>query len=415
MKRILALLFCGVLLFSMAACGETEQPTAGTDSPSSTTVTETDSSTDEVSASTQTDGQTDASTEVSSEPSTEVSTDVSTDSSTDTTPPNSDTEKEEPKEEIMKYGLIMDDDSKRILVVNPEKGGSFPESWTFKSSCIVWEWSTDDASGAKMEGRNINIDCAKYRYSAYYKKDVIIFCGSAGYAGIIDYKTKELLFEAKVDVDGPHSVELMPNGDLVMACSGNSNYDAGAILYYPLSSGATSYTSSVPLWGAHSVVYDPDNQMILALGGKEVIGLTVTDGGTKTAKLVTVPEKHVEMFYPGTTVPNGGGHELIPIFGQPGKYFLAADGLFLYDSVKNTISYDDALATKYTLAQTKGMAYFADGISVQTAHNQGGTGNYRSAAFRVLYPDGETMKEVMVPHISGRATYKVSVFTKDYR
>ncbi len=406
MKRILALLFCGVLLFSMAACGEnTENPTTGTDSQSS--VTATGSSTDEVSASTQTDGQTDASAEASTDSSSEDSTDISDN-------PSTDADEEDPKEEIMKYGLIMDDSGNKILVVNPELGGSSPSDFDW-SKAIVWEWSVNDAKGCKIYGQDVRIDCTKYRYSSYYKKDVIIFCGSKGWAGIIDYETKEVLFETKVNVAGPHSVELMPNGDLVMACSGNSNYDAGAILYYPLSSGATSYSSSVSLWGAHSVVYDPDNKMILALGGKEIIGLTVTDGGTKTAKLVTVPEKHVEMFYPGTTAPNGSGHELIPVLGQPGKYFLAADGLFLYDSVNNTISYDDALATKYTLAQTKGMAYFADGISVQTAHNQGGTGNYRSSLLRVLYPEGDTLKEVMIPHRSGSATYKVGVFTKDYR
>ncbi len=411
MKRMLALLFCGAMLFSLAACGGNGE-SSDTDSVSNSTVSQTDTASEEVSASSETETDTAVSTLTDTESSTDSQTDTSTDTGTVTPPVQ---QPEEPKEEPMKYGLIMDDSSKRILVVNPEKGGSFPSSWTFKSSCVVWSWSTDDAKGAQMEGRNINIDCTKYRYSAYYQKDVIIFCGSGGYAGIIDYKTKDLLFEAKIDVDGPHSVELLPNGDLVVACSGNSNYDAGCVLYYPLSAGETTYCDKVMLWGAHSVVYDPDNKLILALGGKEVIGLSVTDGGTKNAKMTSLPEKHVEMFYPGTTAPNGSGHELIPVLGQPGKYFLAADNLFLYDSTANTISYDDALATKYNLAQTKGMAYFADGVSVQTADKQGGSSNYRSLAFRVLYPDGDTMKEVMVPHISGRETYKVSVFTKDYR
>ncbi len=394
MKRMLALLFCGVILFSFVACGETEQPTdtdTGASSTSSTAIGDTGSEDD-----------------VSSE--TNVQTDTSTDTETNTDT-GSDKE-EDPKEDVMKYGLILDDNGSNILVVNPELAGTSPADFDI-TKAIVWEWSVFDAKGSMIHGQDVRIDCTKYRYSSYYKKDVIIFCGSKGWAGIIDYETKELLFETTVNVPGPHSVELLPNGDMIMACSGNSDYDAGCILYYPLSAGGSMYCDKYPLWGAHSVVYDPEEELIYALGGSDVVSLAVMRPGTKEAKFAFAGLR-LKLTYPdGNT--DGGGHELIPMLGQPGKYFLASNQLMILDVKEGTVSRTDEMAVKYNLTNIKGMAYFADGISVQTAHNQGGTGTYRSSVLRVLYPEGDTLKEVMIPHRGGSATYKISVFMKDYR
>ena len=90
--------------------------------------------------------------------------------------------------------------------------------------------------------------------------------------------------------------------------------------------------------------------------------------------------------------------------------------------MNRTVSAVELQANQYTKAKVKGMAYFPDGTMVQTAHDQGGTGTYRSSLFRIIYPtmsSGRVKKriieDVMIPHAKDCHTYKVSVFTKDYQ
>ncbi len=383
MKRILSLLFCGVLLFSMAACGETEKPTE---------------------------------TDVSAKPSEFSSVSDSHASITDSEQ-NDTSETEEVKLTVfdpeMDHKLIMDDSAKRILVVDLDKGSS-PEDWSMENA-VIWEWSVDDAVGASIQGKDVRIDSAKYRYSAYYKKDVIVFCGSSGWVGIVDYETKKLLFEHNPG-HGPHSVELLPNGDLILACSGNDGAAEGRILYYPLSSGSL-YPSAekVMLNSAHGVCYDPTNEVVWALGGTEIIALKVLGTG-ENAKLTKIGGL-------GTSLGVSGGHVLSPAFGNPGKYWVSSSQqTWIFDANEATLSSTDLKCDKYSNKGVKGMAYFADGTMVQTAHDQGGTGTYRSSELRILYlteSSGKVaqavVKEVMIPHRSGSQSYKVHVFTKDYQ
>ncbi len=388
MKRIFALLFAGVFLLSLAACTP-DTPTTDT------------GSTPPVSGSTlPTSDRTDAGT-------------PSTDSSDENT-----SGKDEVQLKVfdpsLDHKVIMDDSAKRILVVDLDKGSS-PKDWSMENA-VIWEWSTDMAKGAAMQGKSINIDSAKYRYSEYYKKDVIIFCGSSGWVGILDYETKALLFEDQPGL-GPHAVELLPNGDLVVACSDNSGPN-GCVLYYPLASGASKPSSAkVKLDSAHGICYDPQTEMIWALGSREIIALQVQGEGA-SAKLTKINGM-------GASLPTGhsGGHVLAPAYGNPGKYWVSSSKqTWIFDAEQESISPTALQCKKYTNAEVKGMAYFADGTMVQTAHDQGGTGTYRSSELRILYlteSSGKVtqavVKEVMIPHRSGSQSYKVHVFTKDYQ
>ncbi len=383
MKRILTLILMGILAFSLTACG----PETPSDSQ------------------TENGGQT------------AVSVPGADTSSSDTEDKNT-SGKDEVQLNVfdpeMDHKVIMDDSSKTILVVDFDRGSS-PADWNVEDG-IVWEWSTDDAVGSSMYRSNVSIDSVKYRYSEYYKKDVIVFCGSAGWVGIIDFATKELIFEDKPG-KGPHSVELLPNGDLVVACSDNGGPE-GCVLYYPLASGASAASSAkVKLDSAHGVCYDPQNEIIWALGSTEIIGLKITGSG--------VSAKLTEISGTGASFAKGhsGGHVLSPAYGQPGKYWVSSSKqTWVFDSEKESISPTALQCKKYTNAEVKGMAYFPDGTMVQTAHDQGGTGTYRSSEFRVLYLAKSTgkvtqavVKEVMIPHRTGSQTYKVHVFTKDYQ
>ncbi len=390
MKRLLTLLFSGAMLLSFAACGETEQPTDTDSQP--------------------------VSSEVFSVSDTDTST-TDTDTSTTDTEQKDTSEKEDVKAKVfdtsLDHKLIMDDSSKRILVVDLDKGNS-PEEWSMENA-VIWEWSVDEAKGASFYGKDVRIDSTKYRYSSYYKKDVIVFCGSAGWVGIIDYETKEVLFDHKPG-QGPHSVELLPNGDLVVACSGNDGAAEGRVLYYPLSSGSSAPSPKpIMLNSAHGVCYDPQNEVVWALGSTEVIALKPVGSG-KDAKLMQIAGM-------GASLGVTGGHVMTPAFGNPGKYWLSSSQqTWIFDANEGTVSSTDLKCDEYSNKGVKGMAYFADGTMVQTAHDQGGTGTYRSSELKIMYlaeSSGKVtqavVKSVMIPHRVGSQTYKVHVFTKDYQ
>lgn len=301
----------------------------------------------------------------------------------------------------------MDDSGTRIIVADLDLCGDSPEDIVIED-CIIWEWDSAKAEGGALRGKDLRIDESKYRYSSYWKKDVIIFSGSGGYIGVIDYQTKQLLFSHNPG-RGPHSVELLPNGDLVAVCSGNSNSSDGCVLYYALTKGEKKPSSQYSLESAHGVVWDPENNVVWALGGKKIVAFNVSEG-----KLSLINGMGVSGF--------SGGHELTPILGSPGEYWVSVGKQVLrFDGNNGTIVESYQNSEKISNKNVKGIAYFEDGSMIQTAHDQGGTGTYRSSELRILYTEYSTgkvqtvlFKELMIPHRPGSQTYKIGVFTKNY-
>lgn len=387
MKRIFSLILCCVLTVGMfAACGEDPAPVPGTDSAT-------------------------PSTQESQKP----APDASTDSSTDSENSDASSEKEEDKVQLfdpnLDHKVIMDDSATKILIADLNLCGEDPKDIKMED-CIVWEWDTNEATGAKICGQKVTMDEAGLRYSAYWKRDVVIFCGSGGWVGVVDYATKEVLFEDNPG-NGPHSVEMLPNGDLVLACSGNGN-GMGTVLYYPLSEGKTKPANSINLESAHGVCYDPTNEMIWVLGGYEIIGCVIRNG--KLTKLNGTGASLKD-------IGHGGGHDFVPVFGDPGKYWVSGSKtIMLFDANEQTITDSFPRSSSYTGTNVKGIAWFEDGTMIISAHDQGGTGTYRSSEFRFLYlgyTEGKikqvAVKEIVIPHRPGSQTYKIHALSKNYQ
>jgi len=303
------------------------------------------------------------------------------------------------------HKVIMDDSGTRILIADLD-GRDAPNGIDI-AECIVWEW---DANDTELKGKGLTLDEAGFRYSAYWERNVVIFCCSSGYVGAIDYMTRELLFWDKPGY-GPHSVELLPSGDMIVACSGNSHSENGRVLYYPLTQGKTTPTSSVPLVSAHGVCWDPENEVSWVLGNNKIIACIVKDG------------KLVELSGMGVTLNEGGGHDLSPVYGHPGLYWVSTGTkLWIFDSNEGTVTNSFAFPVKYTGSQVKGIAWFPDGTMISTAHDQGGTGYYRSSEFLIRYLNGTKDEEgnqipqsVIIPHRKGSETYKVHTFSGKYQ
>ena len=382
MKKYFAFLLCFCLLVSLAACGETSDPSGSTGTQSL------------------------------SETNTDASSETDTQSLTSSSDSESNADDVQLYDPTMEHKVIMDDSDTKILVADLNLCGENPEDIEIED-CIIWEWDTNDAVGTPIYGKKVTMDEAGFRYSAYWDRDVIIFCGSGGWVGIVDYESKELLFSDNPG-KGPHSVELLPNGDLIVACSGNSTSSDGRVLYYPLSEGRTDIGSVLPLKSAHGVCWDPTNEVIWALGGDEIIACIVSSGSLTEIEGMGASLK---------SIGHSGGHDLVPVYGQPGKYYVSCTKkILMFDANEGKISESFVRSNSYKGESVKGIAWFADGTMVLTAHDQGGTGTYRSSEFRFLYlgmSSGKVkvvkVKELVIPHRAGSQTYKVHTFTKDYQ
>ena len=287
------------------------------------------------------------------------------------------------------------------------------------SACKVWEWVPRKESTCKyFHLVGTGIDDAKFRYSSYYKTDVVIATSSRGWAAVIEYPSGKVLWESPI-LYSPHSIEMLPNGDIVVACSGGNKWSTnGTLYYYPLSSGDSTVCSSVKLPSAHGLCWDPSQEILWGLGMDEITGYRVLDGGTVNARLEAMEGKRV------TFARDNGGHDLVPAFGQPGKYWATCvAGIWLFDSHTMTITSDVDYRSIYTGKDIKGVAYFADGTMIQS---RAGYGNNTASAYgaTILATFTLSAKESDPSKIQAtrgaisfdsREFYKVHTFTKNYQ
>ena len=389
MKRILTLLLAVILMLSLAACGG---ETATTDTGSADA-----SASDTASGSTASSGA--------------PATDTDSQSTSSTEP-----EEEKPllyDDSIDHLFMVTDITNHSIVVYDLDACEGDFNKLTDDKTAIVWEWDAEKDPNCKINP-GAGIDSAKFRYSAYYKKDVVIACSSGGWAGVIDYEKKTVLWEYNVG-NGPHSIEMIPNGDVVVACSS----DPGALAYVPLSAGATKPSSSIPSLYCHGVSWDPENEWLWVLEDDGVYAAGIKNMGTKEGQIYRIGGT-------GSKFGNGitGGHAFSPIYGQPGMYWASsASHLWQFDSVNETITRTyDRSSTLTAKSNIKGIASFVDGTVVETVAGLCGNDTYgwSSDGLRIITREMTSGKVQVVVTVvkfepSHREFYKVQPFTKEYQ
>ncbi|MBO5213632.1 MAG: hypothetical protein J6B86_02540 [Clostridia bacterium] len=377
-KRIFSLFLCVLISLSFVACGGT--------SPADDSV-QTDSDKTSVNVSTKTDKNTDT----------------------------NDGDTDEKEEEIPGYDPTMEHKfiacdiiSHGIVVFDLNACDGDFQRLTDDDVAVVWEWDPEEDPNLKTKGPNLGIDSAKYRYSSYYEKDVMIACSSNGWVGIIDYEAKTLLWETTVS-GGPHSVEMLPNGDLVVGCSSKP----GALVYYAISAGYNKKVHSIPSLYCHGVSWDPEEECLWVLEHTGVYAAVIENMGTKNGKIIRIDRS-------GAQFPKNytGGHAFSPVAGQPGRYWASSGGdLWQFDANDEKMYSNYPMNLYLSRGSIKGVTSFADGTVIETI---GGIGNnsqsWSSAGFLIVTRDRET-QEVKSEYVlfDHRDFYKIQPFTKDYQ
>ncbi len=280
-----------------------------------------------------------------------------------------------------------------------------------KDAAVVWEWDADEDARCKNPTKiSYSISGVRYRYSEYYKKDVVVACANFGWVGIIDYEACKLLWESTdPTLEGAHSVELLPNGDVVVGVSGKS----GKVAYFSVASGKKNAISYVSSPQNHGVFWDPEKQCIWALENDGAFKVVVENMG-ENAKLV---RKNALM---ATFSGDGGGHAFAPVAGEPGKYWASGGrALWIFDTktMKMTKS------ASFQSGAIKGNCSFADGTVVQAIAGLGNTKySFGSNGFRIYTKKMVTSGNTESPKYSSvdvtfldREFYKVQTFTKNYQ
>ena len=289
-------------------------------------------------------------------------------------------------------------------------GGDF-QKLADDDSAIIWEWKSRSDPNCKLANKIIrSISGVKFRHSGCWDKDVVVACANFGWVGVIDYDTCSLLWECELPV-GPHSVEMLPNGDVVV---GSADGD-GALIYIPLSAGATKPVHTVVCPSCHGVIWDPERELLWTLGLNGVDAYAVENMGTFNGKLVKLD---------GTGCPftgDRGGHAFAPVAGQPGSYWVSAGKLWKFNSKTGQLTSEAALSAN----AIKGICSYEDGTVIQSVAGLNGNNKHSwgSDGFRIItrvMSDGKVktpVNKVTVVTFANqrREFYKIQAFNKNYQ
>ncbi len=238
------------------------------------------------------------------------------------------------------------------------------------SSAIIWTWKpTANLGFASTSGYANSIDEAILRYSEITNSYVVCVTSSSGFMAVVEYPSGKCIWSANASSYGPHSIEYLPNGNVAVALSGNSNTDNGCIRIYTASQGKTSGKFiSLPLKSAHGVIWDDKNELLWALGYDEIIAYRIV-GTQKDPQAIRVAGL-------GGKLPKSGGHNLSVNEHDPDLLWISSSSVYQFRKSTGAFVTDYDGQSKIGITAIKSVDSFADGMvimaratNVYKAHN----------------------------------------------
>jgi len=275
-------------------------------------------------------------------------------------------------------------------------------------SAIVWTWKPTSSLGfPSTTGYGNRVDEAILRYSEVLGSYVLCVTSSSGFMGVAKYPSGEAVWSNVATGLGPHAIEYLPNGNVAVACSGNSNTERGCVRIYTASQGRNSGKYiSIPLDSAHGVVWDDINELLWVLGSTELRAYRI--GGTDAEPTLT------QVSGMGGTIPTKGGHNLSVYGSDPDYLWISGtSAACLYRKSTGTFIEDFPGASAISTSNIKSIDSFPDGrvvravaTNVYAAHNTD-----RLVIFEFDSAGTPTRHEYVFPD---RAFYKARKFSAHY-
>jgi len=164
---------------------------------------------------------------------------------------------------------------------------------------IVWEWKP--AGLLTNASWFVNMSDAK----AVLNNQYILATASTGGVALVRIADKKTLFYAYAGNGNTHSAELLPDGNLVAACS-----TGGYLLLFKTDTAAaqpySGYTKKIALADAHNVVWDNKRQLLWSAAGNKLYAYRYNFNCTQPDLALT----------DSITLPASGCHDLFPDYGR---------------------------------------------------------------------------------------------------
>lgn len=213
--------------------------------------------------------------------------------------------------------VVCNGDERDVFVFGYDTSAS-PEANAerLQTTAALWHWHphrSDLSRPAQSGFRGVN-ECKPVIGGKYI---LITSSWRDGGLALIRRSDKKTLYCA-TKLRGAHSAEVLPDGNIVVAASGEKGFlrvykvnradlDAGTL--QPAEPAGTD----VPLPWGHGVVWDRKGTCLWALGGDEILQLHYArDGDTPALKVAA-----------RVALPEGGGHDLFPMLGDDDRLMVS--------------------------------------------------------------------------------------------
>lgn len=279
------------------------------------------------------------------------------------------------------------------------------------------------AAGNSLDSREIwsisigHAADAKYRENSVFGNVVVV---SGTKAGIYKYPSKETVWSTTNTAQNPHSIELLPSGNVVIASStdGKLRLFKTAALRNNDKSTANSYTDySLP--GAHGVLWDPTYKVLWAIGDYHLKAYKIQGSG-KNETLVEDTSKRISL-------PTGKqhGHDLSPDYTDTRYLYITTNACVMkVDKSTLTLIPEFPNYTLLNATAVKGFSNNASGSFFFTGE-AGGAGTvwdnewYESWCTDSIYyvyrnDSGKALQKVKLTSTKS-AFYKTRVFCGSYQ
>ena len=250
--------------------------------------------------------------------------------------------------EIPEKAVVVAEQSRHsVLIVNSENNE------------VVWSW---DAFRGGISSGDRKLFENPSEAKPVCNNKYILMTASGGAVALIRVADHKMMCYTKCgDFPNPHSAELLPDGNIVVAESRNHEVN---IIKTDFEKGKCEVIKDRKIGSAHNVVWDKDHKCLFLTG-------VVKENGENTTKLFRLDynnNKQAPKFFnqKSFTLFNQaepGGHDLFPVYGEKNKLWLTtANAVYKIDVTDPYNITPDNVQKVYNLSDIKSVSNGPEGI-----------------------------------------------------
>ena len=207
----------------------------------------------------------------------------------------------------IEHRIVMVEQSQhQVIIVDRESGET------------LWTWNAAQSGLSREEQKWFELpDEVKPIYNGKY----LLVTGTRGGVGIVRISDKKMMFYAEPK-GSPHSAELLPDGNVVVACSDDPEGNKLALYRVDtLSPLAKEPLHEYELYFGHNAVWDKNREVLWATAGDELRSYTYEDENLTLQEVYALPSGEKD------------AHDLFPVYGEENLLWLTTTtGVFQFDT-----------------------------------------------------------------------------------